>query len=67
MNKILKNLNLQSLNDALVDAHKAHQIVVTTRRKHYEDLRMRFNTIIVKELMKSSNLNAIGEVLNQAQ
>jgi hypothetical protein len=46
MNKILKNLKLQSLNDAVADANKAHHIVVTTRRKHYEDLRMRFKALV---------------------
>ena len=55
MNKILKNLKQQSLNDAVADANKAHQIVVTTRRKHYEDLRMSFKALFAKELMISSN------------
>ena len=67
MNNILKNLKQQSLNDAVADAHKAHQIVETTRRKHYEDLRMRFKNLNVKELIKDSNKKAIKEVLTQAQ
>ena len=67
MNKILKNLKLQSLNDAVADANKAHHIVVTTRRKHYEDLRMRFKALVAQELIKASNQNAIREVLTQAQ
>ena len=54
MNKTFKNLNQQSLNDAVAYANKTHQIVVTTRRKHYEDVRMRLKTQFVKELMKSS-------------
>jgi hypothetical protein len=55
MNKILKNLKQESLNNAVADANKAHQIVVTTRRKHFEDLRMIFKTRLAEELMKSSN------------
>jgi hypothetical protein len=55
MNKILKNLKWKSLNDAAADAKKAHQIVVTTRRKHCEDLSMILKSQLVKELMKSSN------------
>ena len=54
MNEIFKNLKKQSVNDAVADANKAHQSVVTTRRKHYEDLLMIFKTLNAKDLMKYS-------------